>query len=271
MALFGRRGSASLDEFVGSGEERAASQLDLAAGARAWQERLARLGRVSEGPASAELHLGAFSLVRGGDLFERRAKRAQPRTSCDLLDQFTDVQIRLSAHRAAAPERDAALDGVLRVLSGNPALCKRMMIAKAIRLVIVPKGRDFREYAFPPHTNPRALGIFWNSAREEEALLGLREEFILEKPWLMVHEMTHAVHLLGFTQKERDELDGMLMPVYRSKRWVEEAMAIYAERAFGAEYTEAELEAPDLYGKTRRDWREAQVFARFVAELTQPP
>ena len=69
---------------------------------------------------------------------------------------------------------------------------------------------------------------------------------------------------------KRDKIDRMLMPVYRSKRWVEEAVAIYAERAFGAEYTEGDLRAPGLYGKTRRDWNPDHVFSLFTKELFRP-
>lgn len=87
----------------------------------------------------------------------------------------------------------------------------------------------------------------------------------------MVHEMAHAVHFLAFTESERQAIDQMLLPVYRSRRWVEEAVAIYAERAFGAEYGEDDLNAPGLYGKTRRDWSERHVFAQFMDELMRPP
>jgi hypothetical protein len=259
----GSSGAHALDEFVGDGEERAASPLDLKS--KDWQKRLASFSKKA---SASELALSAFSLVRGGDLFERKSKPA--RTDPALLDTFLGEQIRFVGNKAAKEECEAATKGVLRVLAGNPALCKRMLLAKPIKLIIIPKGRDFREFEFPPHTNPHAAGIFWNSSKTEIALLGLREELIVAKPWLMVHEMTHAVHFLAFTQKEREDIDGMLLPVYRSRRWVEEAVAIYAERAFGAEYGEDELNAPGLYGKTRRDWNDQHVFALFIEELMRP-
>jgi hypothetical protein len=262
----GRRGtSVSLDEFVGGGEERSASPFDVGAQARNWEKRLSSLGK--KPPSPLDLALPAFSLVRGGDLFERKTKPA--RTEASLVSAYVDENLIVDA-KAAREEREAALGGILRVLGGNPAICRRMMLAKRIRLAIIPKGRDFREHGFPRHTNPNAAGIFWNSAKEEIALLGLREEYILAKPHLMIHEMTHAVHFLAFTQKEREEIDRMLMPVYRSRTWVEEAVAIYAERAFGASYTEEELDAPGLYGKTRRDWNPRHVFSRFMEELLRP-
>jgi hypothetical protein len=176
----------------------------------------------------------------------------------------------LIKNHAATPECSAAERGVLRVLEGNPAVCRRMLLAKSIDVVIIPKGDDFRRFGFPPNTNPWAAGIFWNAPKEDIALLGLREELILEKPWLMIHEMAHAVHFLGFTQAEREAIDKMLMPTYRSRRWVEEVLAIYAERAFGAQYTDEELASPDLYGKTRREWTDRAVFSLFIAELFRP-
>lgn len=272
---WGRRArstSVSLDEFLGEGEERSATPLNLGratAGVRDWQKQLAALAKSERLPAANELALPAFTLIRGGDLFERPAAAVQ-RTDPRLLSLYAGERLDLVANKAAAPERDAAMGGVQRVVAGNPALVKRMLLAKPVHVVIIPKGRDFREYEFPPNTNPYAAGIFWNSSKEPRALLGLREELILEKPHLMIHEMTHAVHFLGFTATEREDIDRMLLPVYRSRRWVEEAVAIYAERAFGATYSDEELAQRDLYGKTRRDWDPQHVFARFISELMRP-
>lgn len=263
----GAGGAVSLDEFVGDGEARSADPFDVGSASKSWEKKLASLGKKASG--RPDLALPAFSLIRGGDLFERpRARRS--RTDPELISAYADDNLTLDAKRVAREEREAALSGVLRVLAGNPAVCRRMLLAKPIRLVIVPKGRDFREFGFPRHTNPRAAGIFWNSDGEERALVGLREEHVLRRPHLMVHEMTHAVHLLGLTKKERATIDEALLPVYRNKRWVEEAVAIYAEKAFGADYTEDELNAPGLYGKTRRDWHDRHVFALFMAELFRP-
>lgn len=272
MPFWGRkRADESLDEFVGAGDERAPSLLDLSPRSKDWQQRLGAFSRQGAPPLTAsQLALPAFTLVRGGDLFER-PKRELRRTDPQLLAVYREKRLELVANGAARVEQEAAVEGVLRVLSGNPALLLRMSIAKPISLIIVPKGRDFRELGFPPNTNPNAAGIFWNGPKDERALLGLREERIVAKPWLMVHEMAHAVHFLAFTEKEREAIDQMLLPVYRSRRWVEEAVAIYAERAFGAEYGEDDLRAPGLYGKTRRDWNDRQVFARFIEELMRPP
>jgi hypothetical protein len=238
----------SLDEFVGPGEERSPS--------------------VFEASIPKELALSAFSLLRGGDLFERKQKPA--RTDPSLVSQYAAEKLKLHAKRIAKSEQEAAVEGVLRVLRGNPALCRRMLKAKPIDLVIVPKGRDFREHGFPPNTNPNAAGIFWTSTKEERSLLGLREEDILARPHLMIHEMTHAVHFLAFTQKEREDIDRALLPVYLNRRWVEEAVAIYAEKTFGASYNENELNAPGLYGKTRREWHDRHMFALFMNELMRP-
>lgn len=239
----------SLDEFVGPGEERSPS--------------------LFEASIPPELALSAFSLLRGGDLFEQKQK-PKP-TDPSLVSEYVDQKLCLHAKKIAKPEKEAALEGVLRVLRGNPAICRRMLKSKPIDLVIVPNDRDFREFGFPAHTNPHAAGIFWTSTKEERSRLALREEEILARPHLMVHEMTHAVHFLAFTQKEREDIDRALLPVYLNRRWVEEAVAIYAEKAFGAKYDEHELHAPGLYGKTRREWHNRHVFALFIDELLRPP
>lgn len=256
-----------MDEFEG-GADRAAAPFDLTTGRARWQEQLSRTGKTAATPM--DLALPAFSLVRGGDLFERSSNKKPPRTSRELLDAWAGQQLQLAGPKVDAEVRDAAVQGILRVLAGNPALARRMLLVRPVRVVVVPKGDDFRQHGFPRHTNPRAAGVFWNGPTDDHALLGLREERVLAKPWLMVHEMTHAVHLLAFTPKEREDIDRMLMPVYRSQRWVEEALAIYAERAFGARYDEDDLAAPGLYGKTRRDWDPRHVFSLFVAELFRP-
>lgn len=261
----------SLDEFLGEGEDRVATPLDLAPSpnAKNWQKRLAEVSKTAALPQANELSLTAFTLIRGGDLFERTGPKPA-RSAKPLLETYASERLKLIANRAAKTEQDTAFSGVMRVLSGNPALVKRMMLAKPVSVVIIPKDHDYRQYGFPRNTNPNAAGIFWNSSKDETALLGLREELIASMPHLMIHEMAHAVHFLAFTAKEREDIDKFLLPVYRSRRWVEEAVAIYAERAFGARYSDEELAQRDLYGKTRREWNDRQVFAKFMAELMRP-
>lgn len=263
-------GPLSLDEFVGEGPARSPAPLDLRPGQGDWQKALAEISRGPAPSSARELALPAFSLVRGGDLFESPSAARRAPTPKALLDRYVHTHLRVQANGLNVEIQASAVQGVLRVLAGNPAVCKRMLIARPIRLVLVPTGRDFRQFGFPPRTNPNAAGIFWNRKDDAEAMIGLREARIQQKPWLMVHEMTHAVHLMGLTEKERDEIDRMLLPVYRSQTWVEEAVAIYAERAFGAQYSEDDLRAPGLYGKTRRDWNPRHVFSLFIEELLRP-
>lgn len=263
MALFGA--APALDEFIG-GDNRQAAPLDLSR-PKDWQAQLATISKAP--PPLDALALPAFSLLRGGDLFERPKAKIPPRTAPELLLAWRG-RLQVVPNKVAATECEAAQNGVCRVLAGNPAIARRLLLAKPIRMVLIPKRRDFREYGFPPHTNPSAAGIFWNGKSEPVALLGLREEHVAERPWLMVHEMTHAVHLLALTSNERTILDQALLPVYQNPRVVEEALAIYAERAFGATYGPRDLEAPGWYGKIRRDWHPDHLFALFLKELLKP-
>jgi len=261
LGLFSRHPRYSYDEIAD--DARDASPLELARDPSAWQKKLAAIS----GQRPRTLGLSAFTLLDGGDLFEA-GKRV--RTEPALLSRYRSERLIVEAHGAEEALVEVAVAGTLRVLAGHPTVCMRMLLAKPIRLVLVPEGADFRRFGFPGAVNAWAIGLFFNRAADPEARIGLRAELVREKPYLMVHEMTHAVHLMGLTEAERGRIDRFLMPVYRSRRWVEEAVAIYAERAFGARYTEEELAANDLYGKTRREWSERAVFSLFMAELLRP-
>lgn len=256
-----------MDEFLGEKDGRDASPLELSRDSNAWQKKLSDIASVQR-PTSA-ISLSAFTLIRGGDLFERTGKKPAGATT-ELLQKYQDKRIVRGPSKVAAESYEHAVQGITKVLAGNPAVCLRMLLAKPIVLTVVPPQRDFREFGFPKHTNPNAAGIFYNQASSPQALLGLREEYIFDKPWLMIHEMMHAVHLMGFTAKEREMIDSFLLPVYRSRRWVEEAVAIYAECAFGAEYGDDDYRAPGIYGKLRREWTPQAVFSLFMSELLRP-
>lgn len=269
MGLFRRAKSAGveLEEFLGEGAEaRAPTPF------RPGTDWKAQLGKLSAAPVSARaLSISAFSLIRGGDAYEAPRSRRPERTSPALLSAYQESRLVLEPHRAPAAVLEAAVRGVCSVLAGHPALCRRMLLAKPIRLILAPEGRDFRELGFPAHANPRAVGLFYNDERASHALLGLRQERVLAEPHLMVHEMTHAVHFLAFSAEERRWLDDFLLPVFRSRRVIEEVFAVYAECAFGARYRPEELAGSSVYARARRDWNEDQVFARFVRELLRPP
>jgi hypothetical protein len=268
MGLFRRRRDVTpeLEEFLGS-ETEARAPTPFRPGTD-WQTQLAKLG--SAPVAANGLSISAFGLIRGGDTYVPPESRVPERTSPALLSTYRERRLLLEAHRAKAPVIEAALQGVLSVLSGQPAVCRRMLLAKPVRLILAPEGADFRALGFPSHANPRALGLFYNDDRSTEALLGLRQERILDEPHLMVHEMTHAVHFLGLSSRERKDVDEFLLPVFLSRRVIEEVFAVYAECAFGARYRPEELSGESVYARARRDWHEDQVFARFVRELLKP-
>ena len=51
---------------------------------------------------------------------------------------------------------------------------------------------------------------------------------------------------------------------------MDEVFAIYSEREFCEDYSEAERRAPGIYGITRRQWNEDHLFTRFVRKLYFP-
>jgi hypothetical protein len=258
----------SLDEFVEGSAGRDASPLDLARDPGAWAERLSAI-RVPA-PERRALGISAFSLLRGGDLYEPPPNLVPARTAPSLLERYADQRLRFEVPRgldwAVAPARA----GLLSVLAGHPAVCLRMLLAKPIRVALIPEGASMAAHGLPRHIHPGAIGVFYNRDGEDEAHIGLRVEHLEPRPWLAVHEMTHAVHLLGLTRAEREAIDRALLPVYGSPRWVEEAVAVHAERAFGARWTEEELRARDVYGALRRGWTDRAVFSRFVSEWLRP-
>ena len=89
----------SLDEFIGEGgdDDRAPSLLDLNAGsvkARDWQKRLAEISKATTLPNAIELSLTAFTLIRGGDLFERTGGKPA-RTPPPLVETYTEQRLKL--------------------------------------------------------------------------------------------------------------------------------------------------------------------------------
>ena len=102
-------GALSLDEFVGSGQERQASPLELDPRSGEWQRRLASFSLRKEPASTSELALPAFTLIRGGDQFERARRRsASPQV---LIDAYQDQKLFLKAPRIAREEREAAQAG----------------------------------------------------------------------------------------------------------------------------------------------------------------
>ena len=106
MPLWRRRaaGEVSLDEFAEGGEERAATPLDLRPGQGNWQAALAKLGKGAPPKTAAELALPAFSLVRGGDLFEAPTRKRLP-TPAELLETYAGSHLRVERTRVTVRAR----------------------------------------------------------------------------------------------------------------------------------------------------------------------
>lgn len=266
----GRGGGIGADpnlEFGADGPGREASDFDLSARSADWMHRIGRAASATT--AERALALPEFHLIRTGDHFEASPGQARARTDAATLSAYAKERLCFSSALPAA-QRAALEKALLSVLSGHPALCRRMLLAKPIDVALVSEAVSFRALGFPPHTNERALGVFWNQRSTPLAKLAIRVEAFSLRPWIAVHEMMHAVYFLALTEAERASIQDLLLPVYRDRRWVEEAVAVYAERAMGATYLPEDLDAPPPYGPIRRDWRKNQVFAHFMEKLLRP-
>jgi len=115
-----------------------------------------------------------------------------------------------------------------------------------------------------------AAGVFWNHPKWQRARIALRSEHLHEDPALVFHEMGHAVHYLGFSAAERDDIYAVLRPTFGSRAAMDEVFAIYGERELAGAYRPSDRRAPGVYGFARRQWSEDHLFTRFVRKLYFP-
>ncbi len=219
---------------------------------------LAEIGR--------DLPLGAFALLAGGDAVD--AGGSAPEDGEPRARAYVAARIEIVEHQEGLRERIAG--DVARQLSGNPQLIARMLRAKPLLIDVVPAGVSLAGLGYPKTIRRNASGIFWDQPSWDRARLGLRAERLEVEPALVVHEMAHAIHYLGFTQEERQLIYNLLRPAFGSRAAMDEVFAIYSEREFLATFSPDSKHAPGVYGFTRRQWHEDHLFTRFVRKLYWP-
>jgi hypothetical protein len=212
--------------------------------------------------------LAAFTVLRGGDSFEHAA--APPAEGMARARAYVDAQVSIKRHFAPRAVADQVRADMAVQLSANLPLIERMSRAKPIVVDLVPKKKAMSRYGFPDNVVPNAAGLFWDHPSWSTARIALRVEHLATEETLVTHEFAHAIHYLAFTKEERDFIYKVLRPSFGSRSAMDEVFAIYSEREFCDDFSDAERRAPGVYGITRRQWNEDHQFTRFVRKLYWP-
>lgn len=214
------------------------------------------------------LPLSAFSILRGGDVFERAAAKADSKTRLAAEQHVAGIE--LEAH--GAPPEDVARTraDAAQLLAGNPVLVQRLAAAKPLRIDIAAPGSAFTKLGLPRAMSPNVAGVFWDMPEWPKARIVVRRERLPDTPALVAHELGHAVFYLAFTDAERASIYDVLRPTFGSRASMDEAFAIYTEREVQADFEAKDRRAPGIYGAVRRQWSNDHVFTRFVRKLYFP-
>lgn len=228
-----------------------------------------RLEPQSISSQSARSHpLAAFTLLEGGDVFERRG--TPPSEGRLHAVRWMERFVELAPHGADEAVVQRVRADMVRQLSGNPALVARMELARPLHVDLVPPKQPLSRYGFPRGLPASVSGLFWDRPDWQAARMALRQEHLAEDGHLVFHELAHAIYFLAFSAEERALIHRLQLPVYRSRRAVDEVFAIYSEREFIPAFREPDLRAPGIYGLARARWDVRHVFTRFVRHLYHP-
>lgn len=213
--------------------------------------------------------LAAFTLLEGGDVFERGGVGASSAGRARAV-RWLERSVELHANGADEVLLERVRADMVRQLSGNPTLVARMESARPLRVDLVPPGQPLSRYGFPRGLPASVSGLFWDRPDWKVARMALRQEHLAEDGHLVFHELAHAIYFLAFSAEERALIHRLQLPVYRSRRAVDEVFAIYSEREFIPAFRESDLRAPGIYGLARARWDLRHVFTRFVRHLYHP-
>ncbi|HEY4222844.1 MAG TPA: hypothetical protein VGO62_15915 [Myxococcota bacterium] len=214
------------------------------------------------------LPLAAISILNGGDAFDAPASTTAARDAIAKANTWAQAKLEFESASKGTKERVRA--EAARVLAGNPVLCARMSEARPLHVDVLAPGHSFVALGFPPCTNERASGLFWDHPSWAQARMAFRTEELDRDEVLVVHEVAHAVHGLAFTKAERELIYQVLRPAFVDRSSMDEAFAIYTEREYCKDFGELEKRAPGIYGFVRRQWSEDHLFTRFMRKLYFP-
>lgn len=214
-----------------------------------------------------KLPLTAFTVLSGGDVFESSGRGIVDKKSALA---YCQSKVRINPHGAQPQLVQKVTGDIANQLAANAPLLQRMQLTRSIVVELIPPNQAMAKYGFPKNCSATAAGLFWNKPDWDQARIALRQEHLLSDPSLVFHEMGHAIHYLGFTQKERELIYRVLQPTFFNRMAMDEVFAIYGERELAGEYDKRAKKAPGVYGFTRRQWSENHVFTRFVRKLYFP-
>ena len=215
------------------------------------------------------LPLHAFGLLEGGDAFEVRTGVAA-RDGRARASAYLDAKVTVNAHGAPAARVEQVRAELCALLETSPQLIARLLAARPIEIDLVPKGKPMAAFGYPRRASASAAGLFWDHPSWPKARIGLLVSALEKERALVAHEAAHAIQRLAFTEPEQELIYRHMLPVYRSRAWVDEVFAIYTEREVLGHFTERERHAPGVYGLARQRWNERHVFTRFVRNLYRP-
>mgnify|MGYP000725033570 CR=1 FL=1 len=231
--------------------------------------------------------LAALRILDGGDAFDA-AGGASPKAAQQAFSSWwtSHVTIDGASKTEAADIRQAAQT----LLQHNLPLLQRLQTADRVHVVVLDEGALFRDHGFPTCALERAAGLFWHDTSWSTSRIGFRREHLLRTEALVAHEFAHAVHEMGFGDDERQLIYRVLRPTFGSRASMDEAFAIYSEHEFldegtrrqealgkgpvrstqASQFSQQARRGPGVYGYTRRQWSENQLFTRFMRKLYFP-
>src|SRR5690606_33294955 len=91
--------------------------------------------------------LAAFTLLEGGDVFERGG--GTPSVGRSHAVRWLERSVELHANGADDVLLERVRADMVRQLSGNPTLVARLEAARPLRVDLVPPGQPLSRYGFP--------------------------------------------------------------------------------------------------------------------------
>lgn len=211
--------------------------------------------------------LHAFNLLEAGDAFDP-APSTPAADARERAEEYVEGQL-VFRNRSSTCEAHVR-SALIRQLGSSPMLVERLKRARPIQIDFIPTGHEMARYGYPRAVSRHASGLFWDHPSWPAARIAFRQEKLAGEPLLVIHEMAHAIQALAFTEAEREALDRVLLRTYRSHAAADEVFAIYSEREFTQGFSDEDLLAPGVYGRTRQRWSEDHLLTRFVRNLYFP-